>query len=460
MAYSHTTLAQLKTRLASRLGDSSNVFWLSAELDDYIAEALYTWGSLSAFWRDKSLSMPTVSGTPFYSLSDNSAFAGLTDYTITDADIIRIAQYHLLEPATPTSWSGTDMFTLADLTNVLEKRRNQFLMETGLVLTQTSQVTGPPTIGRVVTADTVMDLRRVVWKDVNDSYTQLWREDEFSLTSYNTGWSVTADTPYAYSVISTPPLSIQVAPMPGDVGTIEYLSVNSGASLDPATGVVLGVPDNVAWVIKWGMLADLLSASGPAADISRAAFCESRYRLGVELCRNLPVVLHPELNGVPLTFNALADMDAGWTTDYWQNLSGAPTDIAVSGDLLALSPVPDGVYSVLLDVVRKAEVPTLDSDFIQVGREHLDAIIDYCEHLAMFKCGGQEFANSLPNADNFLRVAVEYSSHLRAQAVDMDKMMGQSSYETSVRPLRELPRKWLWRDKSRSRGAGREASIG
>src|SRR6185503_3351212 len=65
-----------------------------------------------------------------------------------------------------------------------------------------------------------------------------------------------------------------------------------------------------------------------------------------------------------------------------------------------------------LSVVRNAPVPGSPGDFVQVGRDDFDAILDYAQHLAAFKLGGQEFLDSLPLLGKFLRRASQYNSKL------------------------------------------------
>ena len=54
MGYTHTTKAQLRAQLAARLHDTSMVYFVSAELDCYLAESLRTWNVLTAYWREQA----------------------------------------------------------------------------------------------------------------------------------------------------------------------------------------------------------------------------------------------------------------------------------------------------------------------------------------------------------------------------------------------------------------------
>lgn len=427
MAYSHTTYAQAKTQLAQLLNDTGKVFWVDAELGGYVIEALRTYGALTNRWRDRGV-FNTAAGTAFYDL--NTYVSTLLTNSITDASLVTTMEYHLLEPAT-NPWSGTDQFNLTDVLNALQRRRNQFLMDTGTVLTRSTQIVGVNPIGRVALSDSIIDVRRAAWQPQTGPWQQLWREDEYALAVGSPGWANDSGIPAYYSVAGTPPLTVQLAPPPADVGTLDLVTVNSGAALTGA-GVALGVPDDWAWVVKWGTLADLLGMDGQARDPDRAAYCESRYKQGVELA-GARYIVAAEIQGVPLVVDTLANLDAA--VQGWQGQTQAlPETLATAANLMAMNPVPDGIYSVTVDVVRNAPVPSLDADFIQVGREELDAILGYAQHLAAFKMGGAEFKATQTQLDRFLIVAAMSNARLRANLKKADLFIATSDIEESKRP--------------------------
>lgn len=437
MAYTHTTLAVAKTQLATRLGDPTKTFWVDAELGRYINEALRTFGAMSAFWRERA-QFVTVAATPFYDLP--TQFPTLLPRTLTDRDLILDLQYALIETPDATLWNGTDMFTLDELAKALERRRNQFLAETASVLTRTLPVIGAPAGGRFSLTDSVVDVRRLSLLDPGGVHHHLWRTDEYAMTAFTQGqWAVTPVPPYAYSVLATRPLEVQIAPVPNDTYTADLVTVDSGATFAPATGATLvGVPDDLAWVLKWGVLADLLGKDGQARDPQRAQFAEQRYRQGVEAANMMATVVMAEINGVPLVMDSLHSLDA--YRGEWQDTTGTPDTLAAAGlNLVALSPVPNAVFSVTMDVIRNTPVPVLDADFLQIGREQLDSILDYAEHLAAFKMAGAEFAATVRQSNNFLLAAMQYNWRLAAAA-------------TYAVPTRDQVRRELY-DRKRTRPA-------
>jgi hypothetical protein len=419
MPYQHTSWLDLRNELARRLDDFQRIFWVDEELGIYLTEALRTFGLATGFWRERG-TFSFTEGASFFNLE--YALPDLLGFSVTDFDIIKELQYHLLETAATAAqyaWLGTDMFTLADLTKAIERRRNQFLSETGLVLHVTNFPVASPPVGRQLLADNIIDVRRVIWQGAGPIgyYKDLRREDEYALTAFNQFWSFDADRPMAWSVLGPPPLELQLAKPPMDIGSLWLTTVSAGDALDPINGAtILGIPDDLTPAIKWGALADLLGRDGVSRDAERSSWAAQRYEQYVELARLLPVVLHTELNGQPVLPVTMAELDS--FDPSWQNKSGPPTDVVIEGaNLVWVYPPPDGeIYSMTMDVVRRTPVPTADADLIQLGREQLDAVLDYAVHLALFKVAGVEWRATQPQADNFLAQCVMFNRRLAASA--------------------------------------------
>ncbi len=434
MAYANITFAQAKVQLAQLLQDTANVFWTDLELGVYIVEALRTWGAFSFYWKETGV-FNSTDAIAFYDLP--TVLPALRGYTVTDTDLVEVIQYSLLEPATGTSWTGTDMFSLSDVTNALERRRNQFLVETGCRVDNFQSNVAPVQIGRTVLADDVIDVRRVAWFDGAD-YTMAKREDEWSITAYSPLWTQDAATPSLYSVSVTPPLTIQLAPPPLAAGQLDILAVRSQANLDPAATVSMNMPDDFCWAVKFGALADLLGSDGQARDPQRAAYCEQRWREGIAMARLSTSVMTARVNDVPCALVSQYELDE-FSTD-WQNSSTQPSMVAMSGlNMLALGGVPDATpYSITLDVVRNSIVPTADGDFLQIGREDFEAVLSYAQHLAAFKMGGAEFEMTIPGYQRFMQQAALKNERLLANARDFEALYdkGQRRFN-AAHPRRE-----------------------
>ena len=441
MPYSHITWPALRTQLGNRLrvsALSATSYWTDTECGNLLAESFRTWSSITGYWKQRE-TFSTETSVPFYDLSSKLPTT-VFDRTITDRDLIKDLQFALLESTSSQStWAGTEMFTLADLTQAIQRRRNQLLVETGIVVTSSSVNVPSAPIGRVQLGDSVIDIRWASWLDVGGIYGRLQRSDEFAFNAFRRNWSVNPSTPQEYSVAVTPPLAIQLAPVPSNVGTLQLLTVNAGAALAPETSAtVLGIPDDLVWVVKWGVLADLLGRSGLSEDRMRASYCEQRWREGVEIARMQPSVLGGEINGVPVQIGSLEDLER-FKSPYWRNATSKPDSIGMCGhNMVALANVPDssGPYSVTVDIVRKAPVPISEAEQVQIGREELDTILDYSEHLAVFKQGGSTLTDSIPLMKNFYRMASVHNQRMRANATFYEALG-----DRAIRPKEQHPRR-------------------
>jgi hypothetical protein len=340
------------------------------------------------------------------------------------------------------------MFTYADVSAAVQNRLNQFMSDTGVVVNRSLVTSSSPQIGREVLAQSTIDVRRAAWIGAapESYYSRMWRDDERLMTASSTAWSTTPGIPNEYSIMAAPPLEIQLFPPPAASGRMELLTVDSKA-LDPAnTATVLGIPDNLSPAIKWGALADLLGKDGLAADPIRADFCEKRYQQYVQMARMLPVVLHGEIDGLPLIPSTLAEMDAA--SPNWQNISSSVLQpvmdlVLAAPNLVGLAAVPSTSHSVALDVIRSAPIPASGASYVQAGREQLDMIIDYAEHLALFKCAGGEWHASERQAENFLLQSITYNQRISASV-----RAAMSSALQSERQKEGVPRRvdaWLKR---------------
>lgn len=432
MPYTHTTFGQLKTSLKSRLGDTGGVYWVDAEVGLYIIEALRVWGLLTGYWRDTG-QFVTAASTPFYDISTITSIGGdsLLSYSVTDTDLSTLIQYHLLEPATGSTWTGSEQFTLADVTEALTRRRDAFLVETGARQTLFTQALGAGS-NYIDLPQTTLQVRRLDWTGTSGTSWPLVQEDISSQRNYGAGYLLTPDTPQTYSSGSEAPLRLVLAPPPNENGTIRALATVSGSTLT-AAGVVVGLPDDMCWAIKWGALADMLGREGPGQDLTRAYYCERRYRLGVEVARTNEIIVNSQIDGVSLSAEAIDRLDQ--YSPNWATTTGTPTFIAAYRNYVALATCPDGVYSVTLDLVRKAETPTADADYIQISADYLGAILDYAEHLASFKCGGTEFRQTFRAADNFFKAALGYNQRLAAANPAIIDLIKQSTQDDNVQPM-------------------------
>lgn len=399
MPYTAPTLAQAATALASRLNDPANVRWVVPELYVYLREALRTWQAWTAHWRDTG-SVTTVVDQAFYDLP--TEIPALRGYTVTNWDLVTDMQYALLEPAAAGgTWTGTDQFTLDQLSTAIQRRRDQFLRETGAVLTRSVSASAvPPASGRFALDEAILQVRRAGWRRTATMWLiPLRRSDEWAGNYFRPTWPTSTLPPYAYSTSVTPPLELQLMPPDTLAGSLDLITVNKGATVNPLASAVLGIPDDWCWVVKFGALADLLQGDGLALDPARAQYCEQRWQQGLEMAKKAAVVLAAAVDGSPVPIGAIHDADSYSLT--WQLVNGVPSRVLLMGQNLVASYPPPGAvggpWTITLDVVRNAPVPSLAADVIEISADVYDSILDLSQHLALFKEGpGQlELATAL-----------------------------------------------------------------
>lgn len=437
--YTYTTKTTVLQQIANRLYDPTMQFWSAAELALYLNEALQTWNALTAFWRG-DFTFLSQQGVTWYDLTSTTQMPNtLRPYTLHDTDLYEIIQYHLLEAVAWNPWTGASLqFTADDLLNAIARRRDEILSLTSCTITERLV---PAVAGRIQLPDTVIDVRRMAYVPSTLFPTQLasvmWPEDTWAEQSFNPDYTVTpAGTPFAYLLSTQPPISFDTDVPPAYSGNYDLLTVEAGTALSVSTPSLLSIPDDWAHVIKWGALADLLSRESNAKDIPRAKYCETRYRIGIAALSSAPALLAMRLANVPLQIDAVRSADLYNTG--WQGLSQGTPSVALHAGLnkIALARVPDaGPHSLMATVVQNAPLPVAGSDPVQVSRDDLDAIIDYAQHLAAFKQGGDEFTRTVPLFQRFMKQATAYNGKLAELAEYTAILLDLSQREKDMAPV-------------------------
>ncbi|HLZ39395.1 MAG TPA: hypothetical protein VKQ11_00440 [Candidatus Sulfotelmatobacter sp.] len=459
MAYSYITQVQAVAQLAALLDDPNNLYWSFAELAIYLTEAVRTFSGLSRFYRARAAFQlaPTV---PFYDLPK---LIPQRSYNVLDTDIATTCALHLLEsPPTGNIWNGTDQFSLSDVADAITRRTNQFLLDTectvsltggfGLTWDQATMtwdqliatwdqlglgavVTITPPEDRVQMPDNVIAVRHANFADGSGNQYSLWQDDQWSVDSgSNSLAKQTPGRPLVYTLSETPALTLRLSPPPIQSGLLELATISAVGPFNPLTGTTLGIPDDYSWVVKWGVLADLLGRDGQASDPYRAQYCESRYQEGVIACRAGSSVLDVQLEGQPFWMTSYTQMRDAIPS--WRSARQKPKVGAMLGqNLVAFGPVPARAHGVTMDVVANAVVPT-PGGFVQVGREELGVILRYAKHLAAFKMAGQEFMETMDGWQAMVKLGVQMNSALRAESRNLVAMRDLASIDRRFKPDR------------------------
>lgn len=441
MPFDYLTLAGARANVLARLQDSNGVFWISDEIDGAIREALQVWNVATLYYRERA-TFNTTPGQSFYDISSvlSNGTELVLQRTLTTQQIVKQIIYALMENQGQTvdgsTWVGTEMFTLDDLTQAVYRRVNQFLEDTGQIVTKQS-IAVVPGDGRIDLDLEWIDVRRAGWTTPEGEHSVLWRTSEFILDSQFENWETSPQTPQSYSIATAPLIWLQLAPPPSDIGTLDLLTVNAVTS-----DAVVNIFNDFGWAIKYGAMADLMGQQGEAYDPERAAYCQQRYAEGVQLSNIMSTVLRIMINGQVVQPCSLFDLDTGvpgWEDavgDATNDLATPQTPAIAAPNLLALYPVPnvtlsipDGRHSITADVVRNAILPINDSDFIQLDRSFLDTIIGYAVHILSLKIGGAEFQSTFALYQAAFAQAQEQNQRLKAIAPDLPVLAEQEEAE-------------------------------
>lgn len=447
--FSWITFAQAKTALASRLADPGMVKWINDELGRYLVEALRTWNALTNIWNTPYDLSPIITANQiWYGLSSNANYPRVR--TVTDQEVEILMAYHLLENGLAYggfgfNWgfnfgygqsSGTGMFTLQQFSDALQRRRDEINQLTACNIVEISVPTTPNTRQNLFPDTTLSPMRaRFVPAVGQGSPITLWRNDDLAFQYFSARYLQTSGKlPRAYGVVDSAPLGFAVDYAPNVPGAYDFLVNQSGPVLSPPNATILGLPNDFAWVAKWGAMSDLLGMESEATDTTRADYCLQRYRDGVTLMQRSPWLLLGTINGIPVDTPSVQEMD-----DYavnWDSVSKTICMVSPGLDFLALSPVPSSppLPGASITVVGNAPVPVRDADFVQVTRDTFDAILDYAQHLADFKMGGHDFVQSQELAKNFFLAAIATNSRLAQLGLFRDLLIGQGMRQNEADP--------------------------
>jgi hypothetical protein len=437
--YQHTTFAQAKARLASLLGDASKVFYVDEELGFYIREALRFWGLASHYFKDSGR-FTTVAGQAFYDIGTitDSGGVALQSLTVTDRELINDALYQLMEPPItnwPGGYLGSEMFTLDEISDLLGKARDDELRQSGVIVTEVPYALNPGISRTDLNQSTIHINRCSVQEQGSSGPLPMWAIDYFQAqSSVDSISDNTPGRPKAFITNYTPTLAVDLYPPPQVGGTLRVYSVQSLAALTPTTAAsIMGLPDDAAWIARYLLMSDLLGADGLARASQMSQYCMQRAEQGLDMLSTYQSLLWATLAGKRMTIASLGQLDA--QRPDWQRSSGVPKSLhQLSWNLFAAYPVPNGAYTIEVEIVKKAPIPLTDSDFIQVGREHMDRIYDYAQHIACFKLQGREFQETLPLLQETTTMALEHQASVAGSAINYAFQARQAQSDRLMRP--------------------------
>jgi len=236
-------------------------------------------------------------------------------------------------------------------------------------------------------------------------------------------YQLPSGTPQTFQLSSEPPLAFDVDIAPNQPGVYEAVALQSGTSFAPPAETLLGIPNDFAWCLEFGALADLLGRESEATDRERAAYCLKRYQDGLNLLIKTPWIMLGNVDGLACSVDSLEETDrysVGW--DQNPNSFG-PVIVTAGIDFLA---APVG-HSVGVTVLGSS--PLLDSTntYLQVSRDSWDTVLDLAQSLASFKMGGAEWKESLALEERAIKFCAAENSRLKSTGSFSDILMERGS---------------------------------
>lgn len=438
-SYSWLSLGAAKAALAGRLADPNFIFWARPECGVYIQAALRMFNALTATWKmDFTYTDPTYLWNSLALLNGSPR-----KRTLTDTSAYTQMEYMLLEPATGGTWTGTSQFAISDLSQALQRRRDEMLQVSNCNQSLMSNIALTPNTTRTVLPDVVIETARVRYLPLSDPYGgygtggygpgpygggfvpgvsgfTLYRDDTVAQEWYESPlYQQNSAVPQTFMLSSEPPLTFDVDVPPAISGTYEAVVLEAGAAFNPPASTLLNVPDDFAWVLIWGALSDLLSRESEATDRQRADFCAKRYLDGLNLLLKTPWIMLAKVNGAAVTTDSFISADR--YAPEWDSFPASFGPFVVTGgiDFMA-APIGSGVGVTCLG---NAPVPALDGDFVQVSRANWDTVLDLAQVFASFKMGGAEFQSALEIEARAIRACAAENARLKSTGSFADVLM-------------------------------------
>lgn len=420
-----TQLSEAITEISTRLGDETNTFWSQTELYAYLCEALQVLNAFTGFWRTQYIVTLTA---PFTQNWFSTAGAGPRAQTLTDTDLYTLIEYHLLEPPTGATWTGTNQFDITDLWQAMSRRRNEILQEAACNMAEQSLAVIPAT-STIPLPDSMLDVRRTRWVPdprLGKPPVTLERSDVLGYQRFTYNYGQTNADPLRWTLLNGLEaalaadgelLALQLDTLAPTPSTAQVLAIEGGPLLDPPGGNPLLIPNDWAWVLKYGTMADVLSKEEEGRDITRAAYCRQRYDEGLKAMSKLPWMTQALVNGLPVDIIAVASADR-FNYEWQANATAFPGLVLGGVDLYSVAPYPTTTISLSLTVVQNAPVPAnAPTAPIFLPRDAFDAVINETVHIALLKMGGAEFTESMALHKEFIGYCMATNARLLEEGI-------------------------------------------
>lgn len=430
--YNHTTLLTFRNALIKALDSDSTVsnFWPNSELDKIIQQALLAFGGLSGFFKDNIIIATEENKRVYDIFTDTSQGTSFTP-SITYGDIIDWLNIDLIESISESNPTSA-LFSLNELLNLIDSKYNLFQSETNLIISK-AELNVLAQNNLVKFADNVLDIVRLKYKYTIDSIdfeVILQREDEDSIAAFDIDALTEERVPIYWSTVFGSPNEIRLFPIPNLTGTLEVISINSRDTSNTLTvDTIVNLPNNLAPYLKYHVLQDIYNKDGVLNDPAKAAYCAKRWNEGLTLGKNYSSILIAKSNGIAIQTDSMNKLDS--YTDILDQTDGAPNVLGLAGfNIFEIDTLPNSVVNSIQLVINK-DAPTLinDNDSIDIEIGYIDPLMNYCIHLAQFKCGAEYLAATNEYLQDFLRISLSHNSRLLNKGITYENLLKRSKLE-------------------------------
>lgn len=201
----------------------------------------------------------------------------------TDQQLMNQIQLTMIEPPDSGATWPSGLWTQAEVLDYLNQRQNRLLKDThlqiGIALIPISSGTDVYDL-----PDDWINTTRVALQ-TSTTITELGRSDTWEADHGIPDWYNTQGTPKLY-FDGGKPITIRIMPRPDITGTLIIHYTPYAATLDGSPEIVT-LPDEFAPLLKYGALSDMFGKVGRGHDATRAAYCQQRYTMGIEIARLL-----------------------------------------------------------------------------------------------------------------------------------------------------------------------------
>lgn len=440
MALNYINRKTLRDIIAFRLGDLQFIHWSQDEINYFINDALYTFGALGNYFKELVV-FPSVAGQVYYDLSTVITNpVNKLNFNLTANYIIQGINYHLIENISDINQSSA-FISRDEILKILRNKIVEMQLAAGLILTKTEYPVASPPVQEVALSDDVIDIIRVVFKQVSldsegepvNAFYILKEDTEQAVSTADINYNSLTRYPKWYTnTLTDSNQQLVIFPPASQEGVLEVVSVNAPTALVDSTSLI-SFCDNLVPYLRWGVMAEILNKDGELNDPNRAAYCATRWQEGIFIAKQYTSILKATANSRPSTLDSIDNIDSN--DGKWPNRIG--TNRAVSFGLagynmLIPSRIPSGVEGWAFNTVVNAPVPTADEgdgSSIQIKQEYLEPLIEYVVHILEFKDGLAELKRTQPSLEKFLKAGLQYNSRMAAKGINYQSIIDKTKIQ-------------------------------